>query len=89
MLRRKAYQNLMDWKNRKGHKCLLVRGQRQVGKTYIIDLFARENYSNYVYMDLSKDESMRNAFSGNLDVDSIVNAIGIYRGFSDLVLVRR
>lgn len=85
MLRRKAYQNLMDWKNRKGHKCLLVRGQRQVGKTYIIDLFARENYSNYVYMDLSKDESMRNAFSGNLDVDSIVNAIGIYRGFSDLV----
>ncbi|MFT0898122.1 ATP-binding protein [Candidatus Methanoprimaticola sp. MG2] len=85
MLRRKAYQRLLDWKTRKGHKCLLVKGQRQVGKTFIIDLFARENYEHYIYMDLSKDEMMRNAFSGSLDADSIIKAIGVYRGFMDLV----
>ena len=35
MLRRKIYDRIMEWKNR-DHKCLLVKGQRQVGKTYII-----------------------------------------------------
>lgn len=36
-------------------------------------------------MDLSKDETMRAAFSGSLDVDTIVDAIGVFIGFEDLV----
>ena len=43
MLRRKIYDKLMEWKSQKDHNCLLVKGQRQVGKTYIIKKFAEDN----------------------------------------------
>jgi predicted AAA+ superfamily ATPase len=84
MLRRKAYDHLTEWKNRP-HKCLLVKGQRQVGKTFIIDKFAKENYEHYVYIDLSREENMISVFNGNLDVDSIIKAIMLYRDPDDLI----
>lgn len=37
MLKRKMYDELLEWKSREGHKSLLIRGQRQTGKTYIVD----------------------------------------------------
>ncbi len=74
MLRRKAYDALMAWKARTDHNCLLVRGQRQVGKTFIIREFGQRNYDTVLYTDLSKDEWGRSAFSGSLDVKSIVQA---------------
>lgn len=40
-LRRKIYDDLMEWRSRPGHKPLLLRGQRQVGKTFILREFAR------------------------------------------------
>ena len=49
MLERKIYQKLMEWKNQNNKKCLMVKGARQVGKTYIIDKFCKANYSNYFY----------------------------------------
>ncbi len=39
MLKRKFYDRLLEWKERKNNTCLLVRGARQIGKTYIIDVF--------------------------------------------------
>ena len=51
MLERKVYQELLQWKNKKEKMCLVVKGARQVGKTFIIDKFAKENYENYIYMN--------------------------------------
>ena len=45
MLRRKITDTLVEWKNRP-HKCLLVKGQRQVGKTFSITEFARTYYDS-------------------------------------------
>ncbi len=78
MLRRKIYDELLEWKRRKGHKCLLVRGQRQVGKTYIIDYFARKNYGSYLYIDLSAKGKDAAVFDGELDVDTIISAWKVY-----------
>ena len=39
---------LLEWKNKKDKMCLIIKGARQVGKTYIIDKFAKENYKNYI-----------------------------------------
>ena len=61
MLKRKAYDRLVEWKERPGHKSLLIRGQRQVGKTFIIREFAK-TYENSTYVDLSKNARMRRAF---------------------------
>ena len=77
MLRRKVYDRLMEWKSR-DHKCLLVKGQRQVGKTFIIDKFGKDNYDHVVYLNFVEDIKARSIFDGNLDVDSILSGISIY-----------
>lgn len=79
MLRRKVYRTLMEWKNRGSKKCLLVKGQRQVGKTFIIRRFAQDNYETVIYADLSSDTDFRNTFRES-SVDGIVNRIKLIRG---------
>ena len=49
MLERKILNDLIKWKNDPNKGALIVKGARQVGKTFIIDKFARENYENYIY----------------------------------------
>ncbi|NLL94792.1 MAG: ATP-binding protein [Thermoplasmatales archaeon] len=84
MLRRKAYDKLLEWKSR-DHKCLLVKGQRQVGKTYIIERFAKDNYKHVIRTNLAEDEKMRKVFDGNLDVDTIIRGMMLYRNPEDFV----
>ena len=48
-MKRNVYSNLLDWKNDENHKPLILLGARQVGKTYILKEFARNEFDNYVY----------------------------------------
>ena len=77
MLRRKISDALSEWKNRP-HKCLLLKGQRQVGKTFSVLEFAKTNYANYVEYNLSTNKSSRHIFEGDLDVDSLVSAMRLF-----------
>lgn len=77
MLRRKAYDRLLEWKNRK-HKCLIVSGQRQVGKTYIINEFGRDNYDHVICLEFSRNKTHRDYFKGDLEVDSILQRMSIH-----------
>lgn len=52
MLKRKAYKKLMNWKTIPSRTALLVTGARQVGKTYLVREFARQEYSNFVELNL-------------------------------------
>lgn len=49
-LKRMVYEDLMKWKVSNTGKVLEVNGARQVGKTYILDKFAKENYKQYLYL---------------------------------------
>ncbi len=80
MLRRKAYDRLMEWKSRPDHKCLLVKGQRQVGKTFIIMKFGEENYDSMMYVNLSNNELAKKVFDGNLDVETILSGLSLVLG---------
>ena len=71
-MERKIANDLLSWKNDKKGKCLTIQGQRQVGKTYIIKQFANENYEHVVYIDFSKMQRMKEAFNGDLTVDTII-----------------
>ena len=51
-LKRDIYKQLLDWKKRDSHKVLELRGARQVGKTYILNKFAQENYQIYLYINM-------------------------------------
>lgn len=75
MLKRKIEKELIEWKNKKDKMCLVVKGARQVGKTYIIDKFARENYPNYIYMNFDEMPSYKSIFNGDLDPETIIKQI--------------
>jgi predicted AAA+ superfamily ATPase len=59
MLRRKIYDKLAEWKSRGDKQCLVVKGARQVGKTFIIERFARENYKHTTTLNFEKNPAYR------------------------------
>lgn len=71
MLKRKITQQLLDWKNEQNKPCLLVKGARQVGKTFIIEHFAKENYDNYIYINFELSPSLKTIFDGDLDFKTL------------------
>ena len=71
MLKRKITQKLLEWKNEKNKQCLLVRGARQVGKTYIIEDFAKKNYKSYIYINFELYPEYKQIFDGNLDIKTL------------------
>lgn len=72
MLERKITKTLIDWKKEEKKPCLLVRGARQVGKTYIIDNFAKNNYKNYIYINFELMPEYKKIFEGNLDIKTLI-----------------
>lgn len=54
-MKRKIYQDLLEWKNTKKFKPLIVLGVRQCGKTYIIDEFCKNEFKNYKKVNLLED----------------------------------
>ena len=55
MLERAAYQTLLDWKHSTPKKALLVDGARQIGKTFLIEEFAKNEYPGHITIDFIKD----------------------------------
>ena len=72
MLERKIYSELMEWKKNPNKMSLIIKGARQVGKTFIIDKFARENYENYIYINFIENPRYKAIFDGDLDIESII-----------------
>lgn len=52
IMKRKIYQKLLEWKNSKDRKPLMLLGARQVGKSYIVEEFCKKEFSNYVIINL-------------------------------------
>ena len=77
MLKRKIYQSLLEWKNQKEKMCLVVKGARQVGKTFIINKFAQENYENYIYMNFDENPGYKAIFDGDLNVENLIKQISL------------
>lgn len=71
MLKRKITKVFEEWKEQKEKPCLLVRGARQVGKTYIIQDFAKKNYKNYIYINFELEPQYKTIFDGNLDIKTL------------------
>ncbi len=71
MFKRKITQEFYAWKasNKIKRKALVVKGLRQVGKTFSVLQFARENYKNVVYMNFKNNASLKGIFDSDFDVD--------------------
>ena len=58
-MKRKIYSDLLKWKNTGMQKPLMVIGARQIGKTYTVEKFAKENFEEYLYFNLEKNIDVR------------------------------
>lgn len=76
-MERTAISELYEWKSRSDRKPLIVRGARQVGKTWLILDFARKAYGQYVYVNFEEESLLSHVFEGDFDIDRIITAISL------------
>ncbi|MBQ7868855.1 MAG: ATP-binding protein [Prevotella sp.] len=76
-MERTAISELYEWKSRSDRKPLIVRGARQVGKTWLILDFAKKAYEQYVYVNFEEDSFLNHVFEDDFDIDRIITAISL------------
>jgi len=75
---RKKIEELVRWKNNPRRKPLILRGARQVGKTWLLREFGREHYKQTVYVNFENAPELKNVFEQDFDVRRILHAFHIY-----------
>ena len=71
-MRRKIYDELIIWKDKPGRMPLIVNGARQVGKSYILQQFAKREFENYMIVNLEIDKALVEKFNENLTPVKII-----------------
>ncbi|NOZ03725.1 MAG: ATP-binding protein [FCB group bacterium] len=79
-MKRDIYQKLLQWKSSKQRKPLILRGARQVGKTYILKQFGKHEYENIVYINFEEDPALDDFFQGRLAPEKILTNLSLYTG---------
>ncbi|MDY0016216.1 MAG: DUF4143 domain-containing protein [Candidatus Delongbacteria bacterium] len=79
-MKRKIYNELLEWKNNPERKPLLLQGARQVGKTYIVKAFGHDQYKYFHHFNFEKDPVLKTFFKGSLDPKTILNSLSLYIG---------
>ena len=75
---RKITAQLLEWKDSEYRKPLVLQGARQVGKTYAVLEFAREQYDNVAYINFEFDKAAVSIFESNLDPKEVVPKIEVF-----------
>ena len=74
-LTRKFYDWLKDWKNRHRQECLLIKGARQIGKTYIVEKLGREEYESFIEFNFVLEPELTDIFEGSLKAEDLLRKI--------------
>lgn len=78
---RKLIEELKAWKNSENRKPMIIRGARQVGKTWLMKEFGRTCYEKCAYISMDENEIMQNVFRDAFDIKRIITALEIEAGF--------
>ena len=79
-MQRFIMNKLINWKNSKDRKPLILKGARQVGKTYILKEFGENNYDNVAYFNFDHDEGLAELFSNTKDPKRIIEQLSLANG---------
>ena len=78
MLKRKVYDNLLKWKASRGTECLLIKGARQIGKTYLVEQFGKNEYESFIEINFLKQPELKTIFAGDLSSENIYKRISAF-----------
>ena len=73
-------EELKKWKNSKDRKPLIIRGARQVGKTWLMKKFGENEYEKYAYINFDDNNRMEQLFSGDFDIERIIQGLKVESG---------
>lgn len=76
-MQRYALKHLINWKNKKNHKPLVIQGARQVGKTWLIQEFGKKHYEQVAYINFDVDVKSREIFDIDYDTERLIMDIGL------------
>jgi len=76
-MKRTVMQQLIEWKQDKQRKPLLIQGARQVGKTWLMRSFGKEHFRNVAYLSMDQNPRLQAIFSQDFDVNRVVEALRI------------
>lgn len=77
---RSAMEQLNKWKQKTNKKPLIIRGARQVGKTWLMKEFGKTAYEKAVYINFDNNPQMKELFSLDMRIDRIIMGIELYVG---------
>lgn len=76
MLKRKIFNTIEEWKNTKNKECLLIKGARQVGKTFIVDEFSKK-YKSYITLNFIEKPELKEIFDGDISATEIYKRMSL------------
>ncbi len=76
-MQRYALKHLINWKNKKNHKPLVIQGARQVGKTWLMQEFGKKYYEQVAYINFDVDVKSREIFDVDYDTERLIMDIGL------------
>lgn len=79
-MKRKALLSLKNWKCDTDRKPLILKGARQVGKTWLMEQFGKEYYEDYFYFNFDEEEEIASIFKSNKDPFRIIELLGLLKG---------
>ncbi|PHQ81293.1 MAG: ATPase [Coxiella sp. (in: Bacteria)] len=79
-MKRDLYQNLINWKDDPYRKPLILKGARQVGKTYLLQQFAKQEYQKHVYLNFDLEPKLNDFFKDDLKPERLLRELSARAG---------
>jgi len=79
-MKRIATEHLKMWKERDDRKPLIIRGARQVGKTWLMKEFGKDFYESALYFNFDEEDDLKSIFESNKNPQRIIELLGLIRG---------
>jgi predicted AAA+ superfamily ATPase len=79
-MKRYAMDELINWKNRSDNMPLIIRGARQVGKTWLMKEFGKNHFESVAYINFDNNERMHTLFNGDYSINRLIIALQIETG---------
>src|SRR5699024_8887339 len=79
-MKRSAFSQLVKWKDNPERKPLIIRGARQVGKTWLMKEFGQSCYDSFVYFNFDEEDELKSIFEANKNPQRIIELLSMVAG---------
>ncbi|MFQ8759958.1 MAG: AAA family ATPase [Intestinimonas sp.] len=79
-MKRNAIQELVAWKSSEDRKPMVLKGARQVGKTWLMKEFGQNYYDSYVYFNFDEEDELKSIFETNKNPQRIIELLSLIAG---------